>query len=214
LTGAGATDDDQSMEPSNALAALLAEQDPDLRWAALSSLVRERPDAARLAGEAALGDEDAEVREIAADLLGQVTTVETTSAQPIARILVSRLAIEHEPRVLGAIIVALGHASVPGTAGAVLPFAEHLDPEIRFDVAFAPLRSLKAEGRGIRTDRFGEAVRLRASCRAARELTRGAGSALVNRSQETPPRYRASTKTTGPTSDIESAADRRYGISP
>jgi HEAT repeat protein len=134
------------MTVEDQLVAIGAESDSDRRWHLLSGLVRSDPSGARAAAEGALNADDSKLREAAADVLGQVATLDREAAIEIADTLVPRLAIEQDPNVLAALIVGLGHTDDPRVQRVVIPLAVHKDENIRLAVAFAlPFEALDDE---------------------------------------------------------------------
>ena len=115
---------------------MLADDD-DRRFDLIADLVRTNPNAAAEAGGRLLPDADPEARRLGADLLGQVASVHCARVPSIVPLLLGRLPSEAESSVLDALIVALGHAGDPSAQDAVLAFADHPDPTVRFAVAFS-----------------------------------------------------------------------------
>ena len=114
-----------------------SEPDKDLRWERLTALVKADPSGARHAASAALEDHEPGWREAAADVLGQVSTVERDAAPLIADELRPRLAVEKNPAVLASVIYALGHTSEPAARSGLLEHARHPDENVRFAVAYS-----------------------------------------------------------------------------
>ncbi len=125
------------MSTNDFLDDLLAEPDDERRWEALASFVSGSPvDAMRIA-QASIDDDRPDRRYLAADILGQVASVDSEVAPAIALQLVARLDGEADPDVLNSLVVALGHAADPSARPAVLRLADHPDEDVRFAVAFA-----------------------------------------------------------------------------
>ncbi|HJP87519.1 MAG TPA: HEAT repeat domain-containing protein [Candidatus Limnocylindrales bacterium] len=128
------------------LAALVAESDEDRRWDALRDFVSRDPSSAREVGERGLASDDVRTRQVAADLLGSVASIDRSMAPAVTNALLPRLGRESEVAVLDALIVSLGHAGDPRSRSAVLAHAEHPDENIRLSVASSlPLLGLDAD---------------------------------------------------------------------
>jgi HEAT repeat protein len=125
------------MSAADFLDDLLAESDEDRQWEKLSSFVVGSTDEALRAGRAAIDDPVGPRRALAADILGQVATVDATAAPSIARELLARLDGEADPDVLNSLVVALGHAADRIALQPVLRLADHPHEDVRFAVAFA-----------------------------------------------------------------------------
>jgi HEAT repeat protein len=126
--------------------AIAREPDEDRWWELVSGWVTADPFGARVAAEAELDSDDASSREAAADILGQVATVDREAASEIADRLLPRLATEQESTVLESLIVGLAHTDDPRVQRAVIPHATHYDANVRAAVAFAlPFEALDAD---------------------------------------------------------------------
>jgi HEAT repeat protein len=116
---------------------LLADPDAD-RWLTLvGSYVREDPWRARRLGEGLLASGSDPERAIGADLMGQVAAFDSAQAEEIANALMAALTAEVTPAVVESLIAALGHTRAEQAKDAVLGFADHADPDVRFSVAVA-----------------------------------------------------------------------------
>jgi HEAT repeat protein len=118
-------------------AAIAAEADADRWWELVSGWVTSDPSGARLAAEAHLDSDDASSREAAADILGQVSTVDRAAAAEIADLLLPRLNAEQEPGVLQSLIVGLGHTYDLRIRPKAARLADHRDEDVRLAVAWA-----------------------------------------------------------------------------
>jgi HEAT repeat protein len=116
---------------------IAAEPDEDRWWELVSGWVTADPSGARLAAEGNLDSDDASSREAAADILGQVSTVDRAAAAEIADLLLPRLNTEQEPGVLQSLIVGLGHTSDLRIRPEVARLADHRDEDVRLAVAWA-----------------------------------------------------------------------------
>jgi HEAT repeat protein len=125
------------MTNEDRLAALLAEADEDQRWYLLDAFVRSETSAARAAAELALVSEDPRMRQMGADVLGQVVGLDRDATAEIANVLISRLEVEHDADVLGSVIIAWGHTGDSSARTGVLNYAEHPDENVRYAVAWA-----------------------------------------------------------------------------
>lgn len=125
------------MSNADFLDELRAESDEDRQWEMLSSFVTGSTEEAIRVGRAAIDDLVGARRALAADILGQVATVDATTAPEIARELLARLDVEADPDVLNSLVVALGHAADPVALPAVLRLADHPQAVVREAVAFA-----------------------------------------------------------------------------
>jgi HEAT repeat protein len=119
------------------LLGLVAETDEDRRWDALRAFVIREPSAARRLGEMGLSSNNPRAREVAADVLGSVASVDKPSAAAVADLLIACLAVEEVPTVLDAVITALGHAGDSRARVAVMKHGEHPDENVRFAVAWS-----------------------------------------------------------------------------
>lgn len=125
------------MTTDDRLAALVAATDEDRRWEALRAFVISEPLAARSVGENGLTSDDPRTREVAADLLGSVASVDHPSAAAVADVLIPRLEVEEDAGVLDSVITALGHAGDSRARAAVLKHTEHPDENVRLAVAWS-----------------------------------------------------------------------------
>jgi HEAT repeat protein len=125
------------MTPDERVRDLLAEPDEERRFSLISDFVTSDTAAALLVGQRLLGSEEANERELGADLLGQVATVDRDASSRVAKVLLRRLEAEQDPSALQAVGVALGHAGDTGARRALLSLADHPDASVRFAVAFA-----------------------------------------------------------------------------
>jgi HEAT repeat protein len=125
------------MTPDERIRDLLAEPDEERRFSLLSDFVTSDSAAALLVGQRLLGSGKAKERELGADLLGQVATVDRNASGRIAEMLLPRLEAEGDPSALQAVGVALGHAGDIRARRALLGLADHPDASVRFAVAFA-----------------------------------------------------------------------------
>jgi hypothetical protein len=116
---------------------IATEPDEDRWWELLSGWVTADPSGARLAAEAHLDSDDALSREAAADILGQVSTVDRAAAAEIADLLLPRLNTEQEPGVLQSLIVGLGHTYDLRIRPEVARLTDHRDEDVRLAVAWA-----------------------------------------------------------------------------
>lgn len=129
------SDDDRTVNANDVFDAIADEPDENQRWERLTSLVKADPAGARQAASAAIEADEPRRREAAADVLGQVSTVERDAAYLIADALRPRLAVEKEPAVLASLIYAIGHTYDRAARGGVLEHARHPDENVRFAVA-------------------------------------------------------------------------------
>ncbi len=134
---AASSDHHRAMTNADPIAALLAESDEDRRWDLLRALVSSKTATARAAAEDAFTSEAARAREVAADVLGQVATVDVGAAADLASLLLPRLEAEHDANALASVIFSLGHAADPRARSGVVRHAEHRDENVRQAVAFA-----------------------------------------------------------------------------
>lgn len=118
------------------LSALVSEPDEEHRWDVLRDFVRRETPTARAVGEEGLASEDARTRQVAADLLGIVASLDQSLAPGIADVLMPLLGIEQDADALDAVIVSLGHAGDPRARDLVLSHAGHADENIRLAVAW------------------------------------------------------------------------------
>jgi HEAT repeat protein len=125
------------MENDDRLNALVAEADEDRRWDALRAFVTSEPSPARVVGERGLTSADPRTRQVAADVLGSVASVDHPSAAVVADVLIPRLEVEEDAGVLDSVITALGHAGDSRARAAVLKHAGHPDENVRFAVAWS-----------------------------------------------------------------------------
>jgi HEAT repeat protein len=119
------------------LTALLAEADEDRRWDLLGAFVQTETSAARAAAERALTVEDPRMRQLGADVLGQVVGLDRDAAAEIAEVLTSRLEVEQDAEALSSVIIGWGHTGDSRARASVLKHAEHADENVRFAVAWA-----------------------------------------------------------------------------
>ena len=124
------------MAHDDSLNALVAETD-DRRWDALRAFVISEPSLARVVGRHGVSSADPRTREVAADVLGSVASVDHQSAAAVADALIPRLEVEEDAGVLDSVITALGHAGDSRARAAVLKHAEHPDENVRFAVAWS-----------------------------------------------------------------------------
>jgi HEAT repeat protein len=136
------------MGSSDPLTALLGEPDEDRRWAALSSFVATEPTAAHRVAATELAAGDVRRRELAADVLGQVASVQQGHAPEIADLLMARVGEEADAGVLNSLVVALGHTADSRARSVVLRLADHPEAQVRAAVAFA-LPSLEPDERAL-----------------------------------------------------------------
>ena len=125
------------MTRNRIIAELMGTQDDDRRSDLIGELVRQDSAAVMTAAENQLSSEDANERAIGAEILGQLATVASEKGSPAAGQLLTVLRTEANPRVIAAIITALGHTGQPVARQAVNRFSGNKDPAIRFAVAFA-----------------------------------------------------------------------------
>lgn len=125
------------MANDDRLSALVAETRDDRRWEDLRAFVVGEPSAARIVGEQGLTSGDARVREVAADVLGSVASVDPASAAAIADALIRRLDVEQHADVLDSVITALGHTGDSRARASVLKHADHPDENVRLAVAWS-----------------------------------------------------------------------------
>jgi HEAT repeat protein len=116
---------------------LLATSDEERRFALLAAFVTEAPDGAAAEGGRLLTSQEADERELGADLLGQVAAVRPAAARAITDALLGRLEGEADAYVLTSIIIALGHAADERASGSVIALAYHEDAGVRGAVATA-----------------------------------------------------------------------------
>ena len=130
-------DHNRMMTTDDRLAALVDETDQVRRWERLRAFVTSEPSVARVIGEHGLTSDDPRTREVAADVLGSVASVDRPSAAAIADVLIRRLEVEQDAGVLDSVITALGHACDSRARAGVLKHAEHPDENVRFAVAWS-----------------------------------------------------------------------------
>ena len=127
------------------VAALVHEADADRRFAGLADFVTANPARAAEIGVHLLSRGPKE-RELGADLLGQVATVDASTRSRSAERLTEILASEQDGPVLAAVVTALGHIRDHRAVGGVLALGAHPDSDVRSAVAFAlPLLGLTDE---------------------------------------------------------------------
>jgi len=117
--------------------AIAAEPDEDRRWDFVTAWVTSDPFRARRAAEAELDSDDARSREAAADVLGQVATVDREAASRIAETLLPRLGLEQDRAVVASLIFALGHTYDHRAHPELLRHAAHPSENVRLAVAVA-----------------------------------------------------------------------------
>lgn len=130
-------DHNRMMTTDDRLAALVDETDQVRRWERLRAFVTSEPSVARVIGEHGLTSDDPRTREVAADVLGSVASVDRPSAAATADVLIRRLEVEQDAGVLDSVITALGHACDSRARAGVLKHAEHPDENVRFAVAWS-----------------------------------------------------------------------------
>lgn len=84
------------------------------------------------AARALLDADEPPARALAADVLGQLGVPERTLPEACFAALTDRLRREEHPAVLAALAHNLGGLEQPGAVGAVLPLADHPDPDVRY----------------------------------------------------------------------------------
>lgn len=125
------------MANDDRLNALVAETNEDRRWEALRAFVISEPSLARFVGEHGVTSADPRTRQVAADVLGSVASVDHPSAAAVADVLIPRLEVEEDAKVLDSVITALGHAGDSRARAAVLKHADHPDENVRVAVAWS-----------------------------------------------------------------------------
>lgn len=183
-------DHNRMMTTDDRLAALVDETDQVRRWERLRAFVTSEPSVARVIGEHGLTSDDPRTREVAADVLGSVASVDRPSAAATADVLIRRLEVEQDAGVLDSVITALGHACDSRARAGVLKHAEHPDENVRFAVAWSlPALDLDDDSLAVDTRAegiFGLARRHdpRARPLIEHELSRPVHSALIERALE------------------------------
>ncbi len=119
------------------VALLLATPDDERRFALLAEFVTADPPSALAEGEHLLVSADAAERELAAQTLGQVASVEPAMLRNIADTLIGWLNVEPSAQVVAAIVIALGHTEDVRGREPVLGLADHESAEVRDGVAWA-----------------------------------------------------------------------------
>lgn len=118
------------------LRAFVSEPDEDRRWEMLRNFVPSDIRVARGAGEEGLDARDPRTRQVAADILGVVASLDPSSSSGIADALMPRVGTEQDVDALDALIVSLGHAGDTRARSTVLTRVEHPNEKIRLAVAW------------------------------------------------------------------------------
>jgi HEAT repeat protein len=121
--------------------AIAAPDGGEERWERVTGLQRAGDEDTFQAIAALLDSDDARERALAADVLAQFGADLPAEARPyrkaVADLLLTRLAMERDPRPLAALATAFGHLDDVRALPALLELARHEDEGVRFGAAFA-----------------------------------------------------------------------------
>jgi HEAT repeat protein len=125
------------MKSARVLAPFVAERDERRQFERVGRFVKSRPEVARSASTEALASPEPDLREIAAKVLGSLTSNDRSMAHDVTAALLPALERESNPQVIAAIITALGHAGQMQSRIPVSLRGRHESEDVRFAVAWA-----------------------------------------------------------------------------
>jgi HEAT repeat protein len=117
----------------------LTSEDEERAWAAIQRLHGVATEEIFTKAVALCHSQDARERRVGVDVLAQLGLPQQAFHEQVMHVLLTLLEAEATPEVLASIGVSLGHRADARAIGALLPFQQHPDPDVRHAVVFGLL---------------------------------------------------------------------------